>query len=331
MCGSNAGAGATCGPVISRALLNSLFPPGSLGRNNGVAFLDNPDRVVPRTDQISLGYEHQVGSQMAATVDYIHSWNRDQLITFDLNPGQRVDTSRTGRIVYTDLNGLAQQLGISPFTNQLLTRTNAGSSQFDGMNVSVEKRYDRGWAARLSYALGYARGNSEANQTFLNNYQVLNDPRLDANFGPLDADRRQNLGLSGRVEIPGTHGLMVSGASRFMTGSSMTLINSAVDADRNGLLFDLLGAGQRPGLQTNGSKVQLQTPPAKEFDGRGQPRAVQYLQRREFQQSDGRSASVGFSRADGAERWQRATAGGAVQPQVRVLTVNWRSDDWVIG
>src|SRR5204862_6166594 len=108
-CGPNAGAGATCGPVVNRTLLNSLFPPGSLGRNTAVVFLDNPDRVVPRTDQISLGYERQFTGQMAATVDYIHSWNRDQLITFDLNPGTRVDTSRTGRIVYTDLNGLAQQ------------------------------------------------------------------------------------------------------------------------------------------------------------------------------------------------------------------------------
>jgi Carboxypeptidase regulatory-like domain len=239
------------GPTVNRTLLNSLFPPGTLGRNTSTVFVDNPDRVVPRTDQISLGYERQFGAQMAATVDYIHSWNRDQLITFDLNPGTRVDTSRTGRIVYTDLKGLAQQLGVTPFANQVLTRTNAGSSRFDGVNVSLEKRYSRNWAARISYAIGYARGNAEANQTDNDNMQVLGDPQLDRNFGALNADRRQNLVISGRVEIPRTHGLMVSGASRFMSGTPMNLINSAVDADRNGLLFDRLPAGHYCGQGAN--------------------------------------------------------------------------------
>ena len=261
------------GPVVNRALLNSLFAPGSLGRNSGVVFLDNPDRVVPRTDQISLGYERQFGVQMAATVDYIHSWNRDQLITFDLNPGQRVDTSRTGRIVYTDLNGLAQKLGISPFGNQVLTRTNAGSSQFDGVNFSLEKRYSRNWAARISYAIGYARGNAEANQTDNDNYQVLGDMRLDRNFGALNADRRQNLVISGRLEIPRTHGLSLSGAARFMTGTPLNLINSAVDADRNGLLFDRLAAGHYCGqglnsicVDTNGERNGAYGPGFKQTD-----------------------------------------------------------------
>ncbi|HKB11939.1 MAG TPA: carboxypeptidase regulatory-like domain-containing protein [Vicinamibacterales bacterium] len=248
------------GPVVNRSLLDTLVPHGSLGRNTGIVFVDNPDRVVPNTHQISVGYERQLSSYMAATVDYIHSWNRDQLITFDLNPGLRADTTRSGRISYTDLDGIASTLGISPFANQVLTRTNAGSSQFDGLNVSVEKRYSHNWAARISYAAGYARGNAEADQTHQNNYQLLNDPRLDQNFGPLNADRRQNLVISGRVEIPGTRGLTISGASRFMTGTPMTLINSGIDADRNGLLFDRLPAGTYCGQGLNSICV--------DFDGR---------------------------------------------------------------
>jgi hypothetical protein len=239
------------GPIVNRALVDALYPPGSLGRNTGTVFVDNPDRVVPSTHQVSLGYERQLAQQMALTVDYIHSWNRDQLITYDLNPGLRVDTSRTGRIVYSDTSQIAQQLGISPFANQVLTRTNDGSSQFDGANFSLEKRYSNHWAARVSYAAGYARGNSEADQTNVNNYQLGADPRLDFNFGALNADRRQNLVINGRVEIPRTHGLTLSGVFRYMTGTPMTLINSAVDADRNGLLFDRLPAGSYCGQGVN--------------------------------------------------------------------------------
>lgn len=239
------------GPVVNRALVNAQYPPGSLGRNTGIVFVDSPDRVVPKTHQVSFGYERQLAQQMAFTLDYIHSWNRDQLITYDLNPGLRVDTSRTGRIVYSDTDHLAQQLGISAFANQVLTRTNDGSSQFDGVNFSLEKRYSNNWAARVAYATGSARGNSEADQTNVNNYQQGADPRLDLNFGPLNADRRQNFVINGRVEIPRTGGLTLSGVYRYMTGTPMTLINSAADADRNGLLFDPLAAGSYCGQGVN--------------------------------------------------------------------------------
>ena len=105
------------------------------------AILDNPDRLVPKVHQVTIGYERQLAQQMAATVDYIHSWNRDQLINFDLNPGFRINTSRTGSINYTDLENIAGRLGIAPFTNPVVTRLNDGSSQFDGVNFMLEKRY----------------------------------------------------------------------------------------------------------------------------------------------------------------------------------------------
>jgi hypothetical protein len=239
------------GPVVNRSLINALYPAGSMGRNIGLTYIDNPDRVVPEVHQISFGYEKQVGAQMALTADFIHSWNRNQLITFDLNPGLRVDTSRTGRINYTDLNGIAGQLGIAPFVNQLLTRTNDGSSEFDGLNFSLEKRYSHHWAGRISYATGYARGNAEADQTHQNMYQLLGDPRHDMNYGPLNADRAHNFVVNGRYEVPKTGGLTVSGIYRYMTGTPITLINSAVDADRNGLLFDRLPAGHYCGAGAN--------------------------------------------------------------------------------
>jgi carboxypeptidase family protein len=239
------------GPVIDRALVNALFPLGSIGRNIGTAFIDNPDRSVPKVHQVTIGYERQLAQQMAVTIDYIHSWNRDQLINFDLNPGLRINTTRTGRIDYTDLQGLAGQLGIIPFVNPLVTRVNDGRSQFDGANFMLEKRFSHNWAARVSYAVGYARGNAEANQTFDNNYQVLGDPHLDLNFGPLDADRHQNLTISGRVEVPHTHGLTISGVHRYMTGAPMTLFNSGIDADRNGRLFDFIPAGDYCGQGQN--------------------------------------------------------------------------------
>jgi len=57
--------------------------------------------------------------------------------------------------------------------------------------------------------------------------------------------------VNGRYEVPKTGGLTVSGIYRYMTGTPITLINSAVDADRNGLLFDRLPAGHYCGAGVN--------------------------------------------------------------------------------
>jgi hypothetical protein len=265
------------GPVINRGAIDALFPPGTLGRNSGVVYLDNPDRVVPNTHQTTIGYERQLARQMALSLDYIHSENRDQLVNFDLNPSLRVDTSRTGRLVYTDLENIAGRLGISPFVNQVLTRRNDGSSRFDGMNVMLEKRYSNNWAARASYAIGYARGNVEPTQHTSNtlDYQVLADPGLDRNVGPLDADRRHNFVVSGRVEVPRTRGLTISGVFRYLSGRSMTLYNSNVDTDQNGRLFDLLPAGSYCGdglnaicVDNDGSRNGAKGPSYKQADMR---------------------------------------------------------------
>jgi hypothetical protein len=241
----------TGGPIVNRSLLNSVFPAGTLGRNTGTVYLDNPDREVPRTQQVTFGFERQLPLQMAATVDYVHSWNQDQLVAFNLNPALRINTTRTGRLDYTDLQNVAGQLGLTPFANPVYTRENVGSSQFDGVNFSLEKRYSNNWAARISYAIGHARGDSEPNQTYINEFQLLGDRRLDLNFGPLDNDRSQNLSISGRTEVPGTGGLTLSGVFRWMTGTPFTIHNSAVDGDRNGMLFDPVAAGNYCGVGQN--------------------------------------------------------------------------------
>jgi hypothetical protein len=239
------------GPVVNRDLLNAMFPPGTLGRNTGTVYIDNPDRSVPYLHQVTAGYEHQLSTQMAATVDYVHSWSRAQLVDVDLNPATRANSTRTGPITYTDLFGLAAQLGISPFVNPVLTRRNIGQSDFDGVNLSLEKRFSNSWAGRMSYALGYARGDSEPNQQFTNQYQVLDQVNLNLNDGPLNNDRKQNFVLSGRFDVPHTGGLAISGIYRWMSGLPFTLINSSVDADRNGRLFDEIPAGHYCGTGPN--------------------------------------------------------------------------------
>lgn len=46
-------------PTVNRARLDQMFPPGTITRNTGDVFLDNPDRILPAQHQTS-----------------VHSWNR---------------------------------------------------------------------------------------------------------------------------------------------------------------------------------------------------------------------------------------------------------------
>jgi hypothetical protein len=222
------------GPVVNRDLLDQLYPPGATVANGGNIFVDNAGRVIPYTHQITLGYERQFGTSMSASADYVHAMGRDQFMSFDLNAGLRVDTSRTGTIVRPDQRYRNQQI---------VERINAGETDYDALQVQVEKRFNRGYSWRVAYTLSNSRGNTSANGIPQSNFQLLDDMQLDLNEGPTDFDRRHNLVLSGQLLVPNTGGLNVSWVARALSGLPFTIQDTSFDPDRNGILFDPIESG----------------------------------------------------------------------------------------
>ena len=86
------------GPVVNRAC-DQRAVPTRIDRpqhRHGLPRQPRSERAAgPAAD---TGIRAAAGAQMAVTVDYVHSWNRDQLINYDLNPGPRVNTTRTGGV-----------------------------------------------------------------------------------------------------------------------------------------------------------------------------------------------------------------------------------------
>lgn len=244
------------GPFLNRDLITRLFPPGSLARNTGNVFLDTPDRFLGSQHQVSIGYERELLRQLSFGADYVHMWNRNRPITYNLNPGLRASTSRTAAITRTDFRGIASQLGLSPFASNVFIREFVAQSDYDGFNVQLEKRFTNHWGARLSYALGHGRGNTDGSHTAVNNFQVLEARNLDLNEGPTDLDRRHVMTLSGRVEAPRIPGLNFSAIARFMSGTPFTINDSTFDVDRNGVLVDPLPPGTYRGQGENGITVE---------------------------------------------------------------------------
>jgi Carboxypeptidase regulatory-like domain/TonB dependent receptor/TonB-dependent Receptor Plug Domain len=244
------------GPIVNWDLLAQLYPPGSLSRNTGVVFLDTPQREIPATRQATVGYEQLVRPTLSFGVDYVHAWGRNLVLGYNLNPGLRVDTSRTGVVVRDDFLGIANQLGIAPFVNDVLIRETIGHSDYDGLNLQLQKRYSNNWSGRVSYTLGYARDNTGGGPTAVNNFQVLQERNLDLNQGPADTDRLHTLAVSGSLEVPKTGGLSIGGVFRAMSGRPFTIMDTSTDPDQNGRLFDPLPAGTYSGVGENAMTVE---------------------------------------------------------------------------
>ncbi len=231
---------------MNRALLNQLFPAGQTPKNTGEVWLDKPGRHLPSIQQVSLGYQRQLGTRMSVSGDYIHTFGRGLYMQENLNPGVR-DTTAAAAVI--------RRIDPTFFTN-VYTRSNVGEYDYDGLNVQLEKRESNGWSGRVSYTLSHSRGNTNGDFNAPIQFQTVTDLNLDANQGPTDRDRRHNLVISGRGEIPKTKGMTVSGTLRLMSGLPFTIMNTATDPDRNGILFDPLPAGEYSGNGTNAITVK---------------------------------------------------------------------------
>jgi hypothetical protein len=229
-----------------RAYVNSVYPPGSVSRNTGTIYWDDPNRQQPYFQQFSVGYEREVLPGLSAQADYIRMRGDDMFLAPNLNIGTRINTTRSGRIDFTDPFGILNRSllpgeDIYRATIRLRT-TEHGYSDYDALNLSLEKRYANNYSVRVAYALGYSRGvaSGQGDNTDL---QVGTDLRLDEFFAPASSDRRHNLVISGRMEIPRTGGVTLSGMLRALSGSPFTIQDTSCDCDRNGTFFEPVEPG----------------------------------------------------------------------------------------
>ena len=243
----------TVSPAM-RAYLNALLPPGTVRRNTGTVTWDDPDRKQPYFHQITAGYEREIFPGVAASADYVRMLGRDMFLNPNLNIPTKRNTSRTGPVDYTDPFGIltpSLKPGEDPYVAvvRLLT-TKYGYSDYDALNLSVEKRYSHNWSLRGAYSLSYSRGVTST-QTTTPQLQVGSDLHLDDYFGPADVDRRHTAVISGRMEIPKSRGFTLSGVLRLLSGTPFTIQDQNIDADRNNVLFDPLPAGTYSGTSVN--------------------------------------------------------------------------------
>jgi hypothetical protein len=127
---------------------------------------------------------------------------------------------------------------------------NEGWIDYHTVQVSGTKRYSNGWQGRLSYAWSRGRGNTpDGNPAALTApSQFLDDLRLDNEVGPTNVDRPHIVTVSGSYDVPGTGGLKLSAVYSARSGLPYSLVDTSLDADRNGLTTnEYLPAGSYSG------------------------------------------------------------------------------------
>jgi hypothetical protein len=230
----------------ARAYINALYPPGTLRRNTGTVTWDDPDRTQPYFHQITAGYQREVMTGVSVAADYVRMVGRDLFLNPNLNLGTRANTTRSGAVTFGDPFGiLAGSLvpGEPGYVGPVQLRTTKyGYSNYDALDLSVEKRFSHFWSLRGAYSLGYSRGVTAA-QGDTPQFQVGSNLNLDSYYAPAGVDRRHNLVISGRMEVPKTGGVTVSGVLRMLSGTPFTIQDQNIDADLNTIFFDPLPAG----------------------------------------------------------------------------------------
>ena len=169
------------GPVVNRALLEQMYPPGV-----PVEEQRRRDLRLARTARRRTRTRRRSVRARAERVDggqrRLHPHGRTATCSWRGTSTRcvRVDTSRTGALIRVDAFGVLDE----PYTQQVWVMENTGESDYDALNLSLEKRYSNNWSGRVSYSLSKSRGTAE-NQADKNTYQFLTDPNLDQ----LDAAR----------------------------------------------------------------------------------------------------------------------------------------------
>jgi carboxypeptidase family protein/TonB-dependent receptor-like protein len=245
------------GPVVNRALLNQLYPPGTTTKNTGTVNLDSPTRHLPYAHEASVGFEKQLPGSIAVSADYIHLSHRHLYMQEDINPGIRANTGRTATVT--------RIFPVSVWNAGVLELVNVGYADYNGLQTSIQKRPSRGYSFRASYT--YSRGTGVVNApgatdqiTWATVDPISHniDLHMDGRESLTGQDRPHLFSLSGALEIPHTTGLNVSGVLQANSGTPFTLTDSNTDDNRNGNFEEPLPAGTYSGASNNVNAITVE-------------------------------------------------------------------------
>jgi hypothetical protein len=196
----------------------------------------------PYTDQISVGWSHQLDTATVVDVDYLHVEGRDIGWRPRLNARHPGEPDRP----------LALR-GINPSPADIAIAISAGKSRHDGLNLGLRRRMNRGVQVSAWYSISRSlstTGNS-GDELDLINIQNSADPFNDVQMGPSRrSDSRHRATVSAIFSLPA--GFQVSPIWRYRSGLPVNIVdgvvlnNDGVNQDIPSRAFAYDGVGNAP-------------------------------------------------------------------------------------
>jgi len=198
---------------------------GALPVNRHVA---SPRLKQPYTDQISVGWSHQLDPSTVVDVDYMHVEGRD------IGWRPRLNARHPG----APDRPLAL-LGINPSPADIAIAISAGKSRHDGLNLGLRRRMNRGVQVSAWYSISRSlstTGNS-GDELDLINIQNAADPFNDVQMGPARrSDSRHRATVSAIFSLPA--GFQVSPIWRYRSGLPVNIVDG-LDLNDDGVNQDI--------------------------------------------------------------------------------------------
>ena len=184
----------------------------------------DPHTESPQTDQFGIGVERELARRLSIAASYVHKDGSDFVGWTDIGGTYQASTRTLPNGLVVPVSVLTNGTAARRF---LLTNPSNYFLRYNGLLLTVEKRWSDSWQALASYTLskteglqpssGSSPGQGQFSSTFGGNPFGRDPNTLTNATGMLSDDRTHILRVMGSLPIPGT-GLVFASNFQYLTG-----------------------------------------------------------------------------------------------------------------
>ncbi|MCP5046258.1 MAG: TonB-dependent receptor [bacterium] len=218
------------------------------------------DLIAPTSNELTVGIEREMWEDWSLGIRYIRKWEKDLIHIVDANALDIDALLDNGELVWTNWEALNvtdpydggsvmfyNNLDVSRENDDHIVNPPGAERNYDGVELTLNKRYSHGWQINASYVYGDSRGlisTSRGGQS-LGTSSLFDDPNAHVNaIGRFPLERRHQFKLTGMVKGP--WGINLGGYFRYMSGRRWTRTVSS----------SFLGAGLNQTSVTNNAETR---------------------------------------------------------------------------
>lgn len=250
--------------------LSGTSPSGTqIGYNNN-------DLFAPTSNELTVGIEREMWEDWSVGIRYIKKWEKDHIHIVDASALDIDTLLDTGELVWIDYEQLTvtdpydgtqltfwNDLNPSRVPEEYIVNPPGADREYDGVEVTLNKRYSHGWSVMASYVYANSRGliSTGRGGQSLGTSSLYGNPNAHVNaIGRFPMERRHQLKVTGLVKGP--WGINIGGYFRWMSGRrwtrsvSSTYLNVPLNQTSQSINAETRGSNGYPALKLLDLKVE---------------------------------------------------------------------------